>query len=85
MLGPRSLAHPFYLIGNVAELGTANVFMAKDGIVFTPAPDFSGAASFDSATPASQLGITSQPSRKRAAGRSRSTSSKSPSPRGSSA
>src|SRR5207342_3633854 len=25
------------LLGNVAELGTANIFMAKDGIVFTPA------------------------------------------------
>jgi len=25
------------MLGNVAELGTANVFMAKDGIVFTPA------------------------------------------------
>ena len=24
------------MLGNVAELGTANVFMAKDGIVFTP-------------------------------------------------
>lgn len=24
-------------LGNVAELGTANVFMAKDGVVFTPA------------------------------------------------
>ena len=27
------------LLGNVAELGTANVFMAKDGVVFTPAPN----------------------------------------------
>jgi branched-chain amino acid aminotransferase len=26
-------------LGNVAELGTANVFMAKDGAVFTPAPN----------------------------------------------
>jgi branched-chain amino acid aminotransferase len=26
-------------LGNVAELGTANVFMAKDGIVYTPAPN----------------------------------------------
>lgn len=25
------------LLGNVAELGTANIFMAKDGVVFTPA------------------------------------------------
>jgi branched-chain amino acid aminotransferase len=25
------------VLGNVAELGTANVFMAKDGVVFTPA------------------------------------------------
>ena len=25
------------LLGNVAELGTANIFMVKDGIVFTPA------------------------------------------------
>jgi branched-chain amino acid aminotransferase len=25
------------LLGNVAELGTANVFMAKDGVVYTPA------------------------------------------------
>jgi branched-chain amino acid aminotransferase len=25
------------MLGNVAELGTANVFMAKDGIVYTPA------------------------------------------------
>jgi len=24
------------LLGNVAELGTANIFMAKDGVVFTP-------------------------------------------------
>ena len=24
------------LLGNIAELGTANIFMAKDGIVFTP-------------------------------------------------
>jgi branched-chain amino acid aminotransferase len=27
------------LIGNVAELATANVFTAKDGVVFTPAPN----------------------------------------------
>jgi len=27
----------FDMLGNVAELGTANVFMAKDGVVFTPA------------------------------------------------
>jgi branched-chain amino acid aminotransferase len=27
------------LLGNVAELATANVFMAKDGAVFTPAPN----------------------------------------------
>lgn len=25
------------MLGNIAELGTANVFMAKDGVVFTPA------------------------------------------------
>jgi len=25
------------MLGNVAELATANVFMAKDGVVFTPA------------------------------------------------
>jgi branched-chain amino acid aminotransferase len=25
------------MLGNVAELGTANIFMAKDGVVFTPA------------------------------------------------
>src|SRR5205823_5263333 len=25
------------LLGNVAELATANIFMAKDGVVFTPA------------------------------------------------
>jgi branched-chain amino acid aminotransferase len=25
------------MLGNVAELGTANVFMAKDGVVYTPA------------------------------------------------
>lgn len=29
------------MLGNVAELGTANVFMAKDGIVYTPAPNTS--------------------------------------------
>jgi branched-chain amino acid aminotransferase len=27
------------LLGNVAELASANVFMAKDGVVFTPAPN----------------------------------------------
>ena len=27
------------MLGNVAELGTANVFMAKDGVVYTPAPN----------------------------------------------
>jgi len=27
------------MLGNVAELGTANVFMAKDGVVLTPAPN----------------------------------------------
>jgi branched-chain amino acid aminotransferase len=27
------------MLGNVAELATANIFMAKDGIVFTPAPN----------------------------------------------
>jgi branched-chain amino acid aminotransferase len=27
------------MLGNVAELGTANVFMAKDGVLFTPAPN----------------------------------------------
>jgi branched-chain amino acid aminotransferase len=27
------------LLGNVAEFATANVFMAKDGVVFTPAPN----------------------------------------------
>jgi len=27
------------LLGNVAEFGTANVFMAKDGVVYTPAPN----------------------------------------------
>jgi branched-chain amino acid aminotransferase len=26
-------------LGNVAELATANLFMAKDGVVFTPAPN----------------------------------------------
>jgi branched-chain amino acid aminotransferase len=26
-------------IGNVAEFATANVFMAKDGVVYTPAPN----------------------------------------------
>ena len=25
------------MLGNVAELGTANIFMAKDGVVYTPA------------------------------------------------
>ena len=28
---------PRDLLGNVAELGTANIFMAKDGVVYTPA------------------------------------------------
>lgn len=27
------------MLGNVAELGTANVFMAKDGVIHTPAPN----------------------------------------------
>lgn len=27
------------MLGNVAELATSNVFMAKDGVVFTPAPN----------------------------------------------
>lgn len=27
------------MLGNVAELGTANVFMARDGVVLTPAPN----------------------------------------------
>ncbi len=27
------------MLGNVAELATANIFMAKDGIVYTPAPN----------------------------------------------
>jgi len=27
------------VVGNVAELATANVFMAKDGVVFTPVPN----------------------------------------------
>ena len=27
------------VLGNVAELGTANIFMAKDGIVYTPFPN----------------------------------------------
>ena len=27
------------MLGNVAELGTANVFMAKDGVVYTPIPN----------------------------------------------
>lgn len=26
-------------LGNIAELATANIFMAKDGVVFTPAPN----------------------------------------------
>jgi branched-chain amino acid aminotransferase len=26
-------------LGNIAETGTSNVFMAKDGLVFTPAPN----------------------------------------------
>jgi branched-chain amino acid aminotransferase len=27
------------ILGNVAELATSNIFMAKDGVVFTPAPN----------------------------------------------
>jgi len=27
------------MLGNIAELGTANIFMARDGVVFTPAPN----------------------------------------------
>ena len=27
------------MLGNVAEFGNSNVFMAKDGIVYTPAPN----------------------------------------------
>jgi len=27
------------MLGNVAELATANIFMAKDGVVFTPVPN----------------------------------------------
>jgi branched-chain amino acid aminotransferase len=27
------------LLGNVAELATANIFIGKDGVVFTPAPN----------------------------------------------
>jgi branched-chain amino acid aminotransferase len=27
------------MLGNVAELGTSNVFMAKDGVVYTPVPN----------------------------------------------
>ena len=27
------------LLGNVAEFGNANVFMVKDGVVFTPVPN----------------------------------------------
>src|SRR5215475_6117552 len=27
------------MLGNVAELGTANVFLAKDGVVYTPVPN----------------------------------------------
>ena len=29
------------MLGNIAELGTANVFMARDGVVYTPAPNTS--------------------------------------------
>jgi branched-chain amino acid aminotransferase len=29
------------MLGNIAELGTANVFMARDGAVYTPAPNTS--------------------------------------------
>ena len=27
------------MLGNVAELATSNIFMAKDGVVFTPVPN----------------------------------------------
>jgi len=27
------------MLGNVAEFGNSNVFMARDGVVFTPAPN----------------------------------------------
>ncbi len=27
------------MLGNIAELGTANIFMVKDGVVYTPAPN----------------------------------------------
>jgi branched-chain amino acid aminotransferase len=27
------------MLGNIAELGTANIFMARDGVVFTPVPN----------------------------------------------
>ena len=27
------------MLGNVAEFGNSNVFMAKDGVVYTPAPN----------------------------------------------
>src|SRR5256714_9240893 len=27
------------MLGNIAELGTANIFLARDGVVFTPAPN----------------------------------------------
>jgi branched-chain amino acid aminotransferase len=27
------------MLGNVMEFGNANVFMAKDGVVYTPAPN----------------------------------------------
>src|SRR5207244_12808909 len=27
------------MLGNVAEFATSNIFMAKDGVVFTPAPN----------------------------------------------
>jgi len=27
------------MLGNVAELATSNIFMAKDGVVFTPIPN----------------------------------------------
>jgi len=27
------------MLGNIAELGNSNIFMAKDGVVFTPAPN----------------------------------------------
>ncbi len=35
----RQLSSMCDMLGNVAELATANIFMAKDGVVFTPAPN----------------------------------------------